>query len=120
MNDPHGGHATRPRPAPSSTQLTVCPLPDRAGVKVAGEVSLPTRPDWERTLERVVGQSRGPYYLELSELTFIDMAGATSLAVTAQRLNGDQRFVLGSPPPTLARLPELFWTNLPTIEVDAS
>ncbi|MBM7168321.1 STAS domain-containing protein [Streptomyces sp. G44] len=75
---------------------------------------------WEQALERVVQRHHGPYHFELSSLTFIDMAGATALALTAQGLNGGQRLVLESPPPALSRLLELFWPDLSAIEVATS
>ncbi|WP_225881899.1 STAS domain-containing protein [Streptomyces aureocirculatus] len=96
-------------------------MPDRAGLKVTGEVCLPTYPVWERALEEVPRQRQeGPYWLELSALTFIDVAGATALATTAQSLDDEQRIVLDHPPPALSRLLELFWPELSAIEVATS
>ncbi|MFH8793488.1 STAS domain-containing protein [Streptomyces sp. NPDC017941] len=85
---------------------------------MTGEVCLPTQPVWERALERVPRQRQeGPYRLELSALTFIDVAGAAALATTAQSLDDEQRIVLEDPPPALSRLLELFWPDLSAIEV---
>ncbi|WP_234336226.1 STAS domain-containing protein [Streptomyces sp. NRRL S-920] len=120
MNDPHEGHARADEATPRNTRLSICPLTDRAGVEVAGEICLPTHEAWEQALERVAQRQHGAYYFELSALTFIDMAGATALAMTAQGLPGGQRFVLECPPPALCRLLELFWPDLSVIEVAAS
>ncbi|MEB3960624.1 STAS domain-containing protein [Streptomyces kunmingensis] len=89
----------------------------RSGLKVAGEISLPTHALWERALARVVQQDGRAYHLELSAVTFVDLAGATALAVAAQNLDGGRRLVLDRPPTSLSRLLELFWPDLPGIEV---
>ncbi|MFK4067092.1 STAS domain-containing protein [Streptomyces sp. NPDC029674] len=119
MDDPYKGCATAGEATPGSSRLTIRPLADRTGLEVAGEVCLPTYPVWERAMERVARQHRPPYYLDLSALTFIDVAGVTVLAVAAQGLDGGQRLVLDRPPPALTRLLELFWPDLSAIEVSA-
>ncbi|MEU1017906.1 STAS domain-containing protein [Streptomyces sp. NPDC005900] len=120
MDEPYGGKVKADQAPPSGERLHIRPLPDRAGLEVAGEVCLPTRPAWEQALERAARRQRGPYHFDLSALTFIDMAGATALAMTAQGLHGGQRLVLESPPPALSRLLELFWPDLSAIEVATS
>ncbi|MFI0241160.1 STAS domain-containing protein [Streptomyces sp. NPDC016845] len=103
-----------------AAELRIQPLTDRAGLKVAGEICLPTHDVWERALIRLARHcDDGPVHLELSDVTFVDMAGATALAVTAQRLGRDRRLVLTCPPAGLSRLLELFWPDLPAIEVAA-
>ncbi|MEV7197027.1 STAS domain-containing protein [Streptomyces sp. NPDC093510] len=119
MEYPDKGYPTADEAKPLNAWLTVRPLKGRAGLEVAGEVCLPTQPVWERALEQVPRQQRAPYHLELSALTFIDVAGATALAVAAQNLGGGQWLVLDSPPPALTRLLELFWPDLSAIEVSA-
>ncbi|MET8681886.1 STAS domain-containing protein [Streptomyces sp. NPDC004647] len=107
-------------PAASSPQgtavLEVRPLADRIGVRAAGEVSLNTRTAWQRELTTLVGRG-DDVYLELSGVTFIDVAGASALAVAAQSLDSGRRMVLDHPPPALRRTLELFWPDLPAIEV---
>lgn len=120
MNDPHERKKGADEVLLAGKRLHLCPLADRAGLAVAGEVCLPTHMVWEQALERVAQRHYGSYHFDLSALTFIDMAGATALALTAQGLNGEQRLVLESPPPALSRLLELFWPNLPAIEVATS
>ncbi|MEU7645913.1 STAS domain-containing protein [Streptomyces huasconensis] len=117
MNDPHERKEGVGEAMPRGERLHICPLADRVGLEVAGEVSLPTHMAWEQALERVVQRPHDSYHFELSALTFIDMAGVTALAMTARSLNGGQRLVLESPPPALSRVLEMFWPDLSAIEV---
>ncbi|PZT69556.1 hypothetical protein DN402_23805 [Streptomyces sp. SW4] len=66
------------------------------------------------------GEDEDVYYLELSAVTFVDVAGAGELAIAAQRLPDGHRFVLHRPPPTLRRALDMFWPGLPAIEVSMS
>ncbi|MET8243093.1 STAS domain-containing protein [Streptomyces sp. NPDC005202] len=68
-------------------KLKVCPLPRQAGLRAAGEVSLATRVLWERALEQAVREGEDVYYLELSAVTFVDVAGVGVLADAARRLS---------------------------------
>ncbi|MER6342851.1 STAS domain-containing protein [Streptomyces sp. NPDC001595] len=101
-------------------ELTVSPLAEWRGVRAAGEVGLGTRDIWESALERVVQGPEEVCHLELSALTFVDVAGAVALAAAARRLPGGRRLVLHRPPPTLRRTLELFWPDLPAIEVSTA
>ncbi|MEU0003462.1 STAS domain-containing protein [Streptomyces sp. NPDC006314] len=105
---------------PAMPRLDVYPLTGRTGIRAAGEVSLPTRDIWERALERAVREGEDVYYLELSALTFVDVAGAGALADAARRLGGQRRLVLDRPPPGLSRILGLLWPGLPAIEVSTS
>ncbi|WP_159532472.1 STAS domain-containing protein [Streptomyces sp. Tu 3180] len=100
--------------------LTVHPLDGCRGVRAAGEVGLATHTIWERALEQAVREGEGLYYLELSEVTFVDVAGAGALAAAAQRLGDGRRFVVRRPPQALRRVLEIFWPDLSTIEVSMS
>lgn len=114
-------HRQTPLPAQSPPPwLEVSPLPGRTGLRVAGEVGLSTRAEWERALERAVREGGRVYRLELSAVTFVDVGGVGALATTAQTLEDGRRIVLQQPPPTLRRLLDLFWPGIPTIEVSAS
>ncbi|MGW4568032.1 STAS domain-containing protein [Streptomyces sp. NPDC004561] len=106
-------------PTGTVARLEVYPLTWRTGFRAAGEVSLPTRGVWERALERAVRDGGNVYYLELSELTFVDVAGAGALADAGRRF-GERRLVLHRPPPTLTRTLRLLWPGLPGIEVPTS
>ncbi|MEV5428988.1 STAS domain-containing protein [Streptomyces sp. NPDC052701] len=104
-------------PAPA---LTVSPLTGRRGVRAAGEIVLATRVVWERVLDEAVDEGEDVYYLELSEVTFVDVAGAGALATAAERLPDGRRLVLDRPPPALRRTLELLWPDLPAVEVSMS
>ncbi|WP_407078010.1 hypothetical protein [Streptomyces sp. NPDC126499] len=54
--------------------------------------------------------------MELSNVSFVDVAGVTALAVTAMGLT-EGRMVVEHPPPQLPRVLEMFWPDLPRIEV---
>jgi anti-anti-sigma regulatory factor len=100
--------------------LTVSPLAERSGLRVAGEVGLATHAAWEHALEQAVREDGDVYYLELSSVTFVDVAGAGALAAAAQRLEDGRRIVLRHPPHALQRVLEMFWPDLSSIEVSMS
>jgi ABC-type transporter Mla MlaB component len=99
--------------------LRVSPLTDRAGWRAAGEISHPTHATWVRVLDRLADQDEDVCHLELSAVTFVDVAGASALVMTVRRLPTERRVVLHQPPPTLCRLLDLFWPDLSVIEVMA-
>ncbi|MFI9805561.1 STAS domain-containing protein [Streptomyces sp. NPDC052301] len=107
-------------PEPVEPRLVLSPLAGRTGLRAAGEVSLSTRGIWERALERAVREGEDVYFLELSGLTFVDVAGADALAATARRFGDRRRLVLHRPPPPLPRILDLLWPGLPAIEVSTS
>lgn len=100
--------------------LTVSPLTGRAGVRMAGEVGLSTRGIWEHALEQAVLEGEDVYYLELSGVTFVDVAGVGALVAAARRLPAGARFVLHRPPHVAQRVLELFWPGQSAIEVSKS
>lgn len=102
--------------SPSSATLEVSPLPGLTGLSAAGEVSLTTLPTWESALE-VLADRPEDVYLELAGLTFVDVAGASTLAATAQRRGAGLRMVVRQPPPSLRRTLDMFWPDLTMIEV---
>lgn len=114
MSEVRGVHGVGAPPG-----LRVSPLTDRAGWRAAGEVCHPTRATWVHVLDRLADRDEDVCYLELSEVTFVDVAGASALATTVQRLPTGRRVVLHQPPPTLCRLLDLFWPDLSVIEVVA-
>ncbi|MFI8091755.1 STAS domain-containing protein [Streptomyces sp. NPDC086080] len=104
-------------PGPS---LTVRPLEGCRGIRAAGEIGLATHPIWEGVLEQAVREGEDVYYLELSEVTFVDVAGAGALAAAAGRLGDGRRLVVRRPPPALRRVLETFWPGLRAVEVSMS
>jgi anti-anti-sigma regulatory factor len=104
-------------PGPPAGDLRVLPLTDRPGWQAAGEVSLLTRQAWEQTLSHLARSDEETCHLELSAVTFVDVAGVSALAMTAQGLPQGRRIVLEEPPATLRRVLDLFWPDLLTVEV---
>ncbi|MGA4800216.1 STAS domain-containing protein [Streptomyces lavendulocolor] len=97
-----------------------CPLVSECGpgdcVRVSGQVYLDTLTDWERILGGLA-RREGDIRMDMTDLSFVDVAGATSLARTAQRLPEGRRIVVRRPPASLTRSLELFWPELVAIEV---
>lgn len=104
-------------PGGRGTPLRLCTLIDRPGLRAAGEISPRTRSAWRQALEELAGGPETTCHLELSAITFVDVAGVTDLAHTAQGLTAGRRIVLDRPPPEVRRVLEMFWPGLPTIEV---
>ncbi|GHF59928.1 hypothetical protein GCM10010218_46860 [Streptomyces mashuensis] len=109
---------TSARPAAG---LGVSALAGRPGLRLWGEIGLRTSRTWAGALESLpgLGGSARCVYLELSGVTFVDVAGATALALTAQGLDGGRRIIVHRPPPSLCRTLEMFWSDLAGIEVTA-
>lgn len=105
-----------PTPDGIEPLLDLHPLPSRPGLRASGEISLPTQAAWEAALESLVAQD-DDVYLDLSGLTFVDVAGTRILAHAAQRLTVPRRILLAQPPPSLRRALDMFWPDLETIEV---
>ena len=101
-------------------RLAVSVLPGRTGMRAVGEVGLATHGIWEHALDRAVYARAGVYRLELSAVTFVDVAGADALAAAARRLEEGRLLELYCPPPTLSRTLEMFWPGLSGIEVSLS
>jgi ABC-type transporter Mla MlaB component len=117
VDSSRGAAAPSASPVPPTGALRVHPLTDRPGWQAAGEVSLLTRPAWEQTLYRLARSDEETCHLELSAVTFVDVAGVSALAMTAQELPQGRRIVLEEPPATLERVLDLFWPDLLTVEV---
>ncbi|MEU8322364.1 STAS domain-containing protein [Nonomuraea sp. NPDC048881] len=115
MGVPHAGGGLSPA-VPAEVALAVIPMPDRPGIRVSGEISASTRTVWEEALSGLARRHTGVSHVELSEVTFMDVAGVTALAIAAMGLP-EGRVVVEGPPPQLPRLLEMFWPNLPQIEV---
>ncbi|MFE9995340.1 STAS domain-containing protein [Streptomyces avermitilis] len=107
------------QPQYTAADLEVSPLSDRPGVRAAGEVTLTTLTEWEQALDQLVRRREDALYVELSAVTFIDVAGASALALAAQRLPAGQHIHLDRPPFGLRRMFEMFWPDLLTIEMVA-
>lgn len=119
MGVPFGVDRPAAEPRRSQAHLKVYPLRDRPGVRVVGEISRPTLVTWERALEQMAHQRSGAFFVDLAAVSFIDVAGASALAIAAQNLAADQRIMVDRPPFELERLLDLFWPGLPAIEMVA-
>ncbi|MEU7283413.1 STAS domain-containing protein [Streptomyces sp. NPDC045431] len=97
--------------------LEAYPLGDLSGLRVNGEISVTTRLAWRTVLEELVRQPGDACHADLAQVSFIDVAGATDLVLTAQAMPRGRRIVLHSPPPQLPRILELFWPEVTEIEV---
>ncbi|MFJ7146740.1 STAS domain-containing protein [Streptomyces sp. NPDC100445] len=78
-----------------------------------------TRSVWQQALKQLVERRTDVLHMDLSRVRFVDVAGVTDLAVTAQCLPEGQRIVLHRPPPQLPHILELFWPGIAAIEVAA-
>ncbi|MFI0899317.1 STAS domain-containing protein [Streptomyces sp. NPDC020983] len=105
--------------ARSADALRVHPLAGRPGWQAAGEISLLTRPVWERLLNELVQSEEAACHLELSAVTFVDVAGVSALAVAAQSLPEGRHVMIEQPPAVLRRVLDTFWPGLPAIKVVA-
>ncbi|MER7779954.1 STAS domain-containing protein [Streptomyces sp. NPDC096191] len=76
-----------------------------------------TRTVWQQALKQLVERRTDVLHVDMSLVRFVDVAGVTDLAVTAQRLPEGQRIVLHRPPAQLPRILEHFWPGLAVIEV---
>ncbi|MFE5812788.1 STAS domain-containing protein [Streptomyces sp. NPDC056479] len=95
------------------------PLADLMGWRAIGEITLATRPAWQQTMDGLAGSGTGVCHLELSAVTFADVAGVSVLAVAIQGLPAGRRVVVERPPASMERLLEMFWPDLRAIEVVA-
>ncbi len=82
---------------------------------MSGEVSLATRNTWQEALCGLVERD-SDVLLEMSELSFVDVAGAALLASAASRLGEGHRVLVSRAPTTLRCTLELFWPDQHTIE----
>jgi anti-anti-sigma regulatory factor len=96
--------------------LTIDALGDGNRLSVAGTLDATTSAQLENALRPLVAAG-DDVHLDLSRLIFADVSGATVLATSAQRLPDSRRLVLERPPRQLRRIIDLFWPELPCIQV---
>lgn len=102
--------AERPGPSRAGDLLTIVPLDEIPGVKLIGEVDISNRQQLTEALEFYLHQA-DDIYLELGELSFIDVGGVSVLVNIAERLSPTRRLVLQHPPRVLLRIVELAWSE---------
>ncbi len=113
---PSTGGETAPSTGGETTHLLIVSGDGRPGWQLIGEVDLATRSVLQAALHRAV-EGTGDIELDLAELAFIDVGGATVLADAAQRLGAGRRLVLHNPSPMLRRIIELGWGPVPGLEL---
>lgn len=102
---------------PRDAVLHINPLPENSGLGAIGEISMNTRAVWQQAQRQLIERRTDVLHVDLSRVRFVDVAGETDLADTAQRLPQGQRIVLHRPPAQLPRILEMFWPGLAAIEV---
>jgi len=96
--------------------LRIDALGDGNRLSVAGTLDATTSARLENALRPLLATGTD-VHLDLSRLIFADVSGATVLATSAQRLPDGRRLVLERPPRQLRRIIDLFWPELPCIQV---
>jgi anti-anti-sigma factor len=104
--------AERPGASSVGNLLMIVPLDDRpGGLKLIGEVDISNRQQLADALEPYVHKEEQDLYLELEDLSFIDVGGVSVLVGVAEQLSPQRRLVLGHPPRVLRRILELAWPD---------
>ncbi len=89
--------------------IAISRLPGGAGLRLAGEVDLSSRPMLRQALTGYAEDSP-PLHLDLSELVYIDVAGTTELVDFARGYGG---VVIHRPPYSLRRILEVCFSGIP-------
>ncbi|SDX91057.1 STAS domain-containing protein [Micromonospora pattaloongensis] len=100
-----------------AAEFAILSATGRPGLRLVGEVDCATRHILDAALETLCVDA-GDVHLDLAELTFIDVGGATSLVLWASRLRQGCRMILHDPPYELRRIIDMLWGQPATIEVD--
>jgi anti-anti-sigma factor len=91
---------------------TVSPV----GLKLTGEIDATNAHLVDRAL-REHAQAGRPLHLDLSELSFCDVAGLRAVVSFAQRPGGDRRLVLHGMPAQIEKVMNVMgWAELPGLE----
>ncbi|MEV6605864.1 STAS domain-containing protein [Kutzneria sp. NPDC051319] len=100
--------------------LQIVALTDRIGIRVAGQVDMTVRTQWESALAGLADEDAHDLPLDLRGLTFIDVRGAVALVETARTLGPGRQLSLRHPPEILVRIFNTMWpSGLPTITIEA-
>ncbi|HEX2300284.1 MAG TPA: STAS domain-containing protein [Pseudonocardiaceae bacterium] len=99
--------------------LTITPMTDSAGLCLVGDIDLATAAALAAALDDLV-QGDGDIHLDLAELQFVDLSGASVMVSAATRLGPDRAIVLHNPPPVLSQMLQRFWPAAAGILVDVS
>ena len=103
----------------AGTALTITPMVGSAGLRLIGDIDLATAAALAEALDELV-HGDGDVHLDLAQLQFVDVSGASVMIAAATRLGADRAIVLHNPPSVLSRLLERFWPDAAGIRVDGS
>ena len=93
---------------PPAFAIELAPLLGVPGVLVRGEVDLDTAPRLTAALEAAMRESRGPFVVDLSDVTFLDSSGVNVLLRARALLGREERdLVLVCPPGSARRIFEV-------------
>lgn len=99
--------------------LTITPMAGSAGLRLIGDVDLATA----AALAAALGEfahGDGDLHLDLAELRFVDVSGASVLVAAANQLGANRALVLHNPPPVLSQILDRFWPDAVGIQVAVS
>jgi len=99
--------------------LTITPTADSAGLRLVGDIDLATAAALAAALDELV-HGDGDVHLDLAELRFVDVSGASVVVSAAARLGADRAIVLHNPPSVLRQILDRFWPDAAWIQVDVS
>lgn len=97
--------------------LTITPMIGRAGLRLIGDIDLATAAGLAKSLDELV-HGAGDVHLDLAELQFVDVSGASVVVSAATRLSADRTLVLHNAPPVLSQILNRFWPDAAGIQVD--
>ncbi len=88
--------------------IEVAPREGGQVVKVTGDVDLYTSPELRQTLMKAIGGARGPVYVDLSEVTYMDSSGVATL-VEGLKTSGQKKveYILLTPAQSVMKVLQL-------------
>lgn len=99
--------------------LTITPMIDRAGLRLIGDIDLATGAGLAKALDDVA-HGVGDVHLDLAQLRFVDVSGASVVVTAAAALGVHRTLILHNPPPVLSQLLGRFWPDAAGIQVDVT
>ncbi|MEU8434451.1 STAS domain-containing protein [Streptomyces sp. NPDC029216] len=100
--------------------LTALPLEDRAGARLSGSGDLDSRPELRAALADVSRIPAAVVHLDLSAVSFLDVAAVAALVQASAVFHGQGRcLLLHSPPYSLRKVVEMFPDECAALEVAA-
>jgi anti-sigma B factor antagonist len=88
---------------PPAFAVEPAPLPGAPGVLVRGEIDIDTAPKLIAALDAAMRESRGPFVVDLGDVTFLDSSGVSVLVHARAFLGHEDRDLVTVCPPGSAR-----------------